>query len=515
MIQGEVILLKYKILRILKDAQDACIFLVEHIDLNSYWIIKKVHRVSDKHLKEVALLKGIKHDNIPLLVDVIIEGDFLYLIREYIDGLTLDQYIREKGRITEMEGVQIGIDLCKIVEFFHDFPQPIIIRDIKPNNMIIARDGAVKLIDFSIAKHFESSSVRDTEYLGTRGFAAMEQYGTRTHDKCDKQTDVFGIGATLYYLFTQQDLGKPPYNFESFEHYRADLSDSLEKILKKACQLKKEDRFPSVSDMRGALCALVQDKKSLSLMDVLREMNVPIILVQGIKSGCGVTHHCLGLSEYFKQQRLTTCLVDFSQNQDLERLEYQEQATSLDGIIELEGVSIISNSTNTSEKLDSFRRQYKKELWLKSQREALKKADIIILDGGMYRSDNPQTIQLISLNPLQRIIISGANPWEIELLEECIINECHQAIDYAINFGTQHQVNQLQQSIDDKKFTYLPFIPFEIRHKEKHNYDNLVGLSVKDAIHIDGKEETRWFNLKSTFFGTKRSKILSHGNTKQ
>lgn len=513
MVPGEIILLKYKILRILKDAEDSCIFLVEHIDLNSYWIIKKVHVISDKYLKEVELLKGIKHVNVPLLVDVKIEEDALYLVREYIDGMTLDQYIQEKGQINEIEGIQLGIALCKIIEFFHNFPQPIIIRDIKPNNIIIAKDGTLKLIDFSIAKHYEAAAIRDTEYLGTRGFAAIEQFGIIKHAKSDMQTDVFGIGATLYYLFTQKDLGKPPYAFELLTVCRKDLSESLEQILKKACQLKKEDRFRTVGTMREALTALVEVPKQMTLKDFLGQIKIPIIVVQGIKSGIGVTHLCLNLAAYLNQRQCSTCIIDLSENQRLSVLEYQPDAKYTNGVIEYEGIFIIAEKSN-SVLNDSKRNLYRKELSLEEQIKCINDQRIVIVDGGTYSSEDEKTLDCVAIRPTQRIMVSGANPWEIELLEECIINECHQNIDYAINLCTQNQVNQLQQSIQDKRFLYIPFIPFEEHAIKKYDFEKLINDQIRKAIKLSEKEEAKWLTPKNIFSRVKKSKIRYQDSTK-
>jgi len=510
MVPGEVILLKYKILRIFKHAQDSCIFLVEHIDLNSYWIIKKVNIHSQKYLKEIELLKGIRHDNIPLFVDVFFEGDWVYLVREYIDGKTLDQYIIDKGQIDEQEGIQLGIALCRIVEFFHQLPQPIIIRDIKPNNIIISHDGTLKLIDFSIAKQYEASSIRDTEYLGTRGFAAIEQFGLTEHAKSDIQTDVFGIGATLYYLFLQQDLGKPPYRFESLTQCRPDLSDALESILKKACQLRKEDRYSNVSVFREALMTKINVEKQSSLLEKIQDGSANVILVQGIKAGCGVTHLCYGIAHYLRSIGTDVCIVDFSQQQCLKSLEYQQNAVSKQDILIYEDIPIFSkDEEKNKEQQTSYQqtlRTSRLETSDKIQTRFLKEASFILIDGGTYDNEDKTNQALVALTSAQRIMVSGTSPWEIGRLEDFILEECHQTIDYAINFSTKAHISELQQSIHDKRFIQLPYLPFEEIRLNVSAYNNIIPLHLMEKIGHMKKEEKRWSVRNDIFSRTKKSK---------
>jgi len=473
---------------------------------------------SEKYLKEIELLKGIRHDNIPLFVDVFFEGDWVYLVREYIDGKTLDQYIIDKGQIDEQEGIQLGIALCRIVEFFHQLPQPIIIRDIKPNNIIIAQDGTLKLIDFSIAKQYEASSIRDTEYLGTRGFAAIEQFGLTEHAKSDMQTDVFGIGATLYYLFLQQDLGKPPYRFESLTQCRPDLSDSLESILKKACQLRKEDRYSNVSVLREALMAKISIEKTSSLLEKIQEETSKVILVQGIKAGCGVTHLCYGIAQYLRSRGTDVCIVDFSQQQCLKTLEYQLNSVLKQEILFYEEIPIISNEDEKSgNKSTSYHQTFRTsriETSEKNQIRLLNEASFILIDGGTYNSEDKINQALAALNLSQRIMVSGTSPWEIGRLEDFILEECHQTIDYAINFSSKAHISELQQSIHDKRFIQLPYLPFEEIHKNVLSYSGIVAEHLMEKQSHMKKEEKRWNVRNDIFSRIKKSKTNFHNSIK-
>lgn len=517
MVPGEVILLKYKILRILKNAKESCIFLVEHIDLNSYWIIKKVNISDATYIKEIELLKGLKHDNIPLLVDVIEQDPWIYIVREYIDGKTLDQYMEDLGQIDEQEGIRIGISLCKIVEFFHSFNNPIIIRDIKPNNIIIAKDGTIKLIDFSIAKKFSYDSVRDTEYLGTKGFAAIEQYGIHSKDKCDVQTDVFGIGATLYYLFSRQDLGRPPYRFQPLRQFRNDLSMQIERILLKACQLKKEDRYVDVSSLRAELQSLIKEERAITLMSQFENLNKSILFIQGIKEGVGTTHHSLGIARFLKKRGLSVLLIDHSQNQMLKNLEYQEGASQEQGILTYLGIPILFEPKNSQkDKLHSsfHERRNTRSVLIKSYEEQLiKQTDVIVIDGGCLKD---RCSHLFQNQPIeyQHLMIAAMNPWEIEEIEEFILTASHESIDYGINFATQKQVDAFQSSIPDKKIIGLPISLFDEQEGDDSFYLNLLQPCVIAKIDSKVKEEKTWGFSKEIFSKVRKSKIPFRSNIK-
>lgn len=519
MVPGEVILLKYKILRILKDAYESCIYLVEHIDLHSYWIIKKVNAAVTKNLKEIEVLKGLKHENIPLFVDVIEENSWLFLVREYIEGKTLDQYMEDQGMINEQEGIRIGISLCKIVEFFHSLPNPIIIRDIKPNNIIIASDGTVKLIDFSIAKKYSPQAVRDTEYLGTKGFAATEQYGVNEKDRCDIQTDVFGIGATLYYVFTRQDLGKPPYRFLPLTTLRKDMSIHIESVLFKACQLRKEDRFLDVIQLREALQRIWKSQtvfEQRSYFDIMERYDKPSVFITGIKRGIGVTHHCLRIAAYLKAQGLSVLIIDSSSNQMLQNMEYQDEGTVNQGVLYCNGIPILfsdEREKKAENKLLFETIKAERYSTLTIDEQLIRESDVIVIDAGCI-TDRISQKNMLRSDKVQQIVIAGINPWEIEAIEEHILTSCHESIDYGINFATENQVNAFQQSIPDKKIVALPYSVYEGDITAVYCYERLIHPYILELRIKEHKEEKKWGLSKELFSKAKRSKMRFHNNIK-
>ncbi len=167
-----------------------------------------------------------------------------YLIRDYIDGVTLETYAENIGYIREEDILYIGISLCEELQHLHALSDSIIHRDIKPKNILLTnhdlfRQGhfssgrlpQISLIDFDTARTFKENASTDTQFLGTKETAAPEQYGFA---QSDVRTDIFGVGKTLIYLATgTYDAG----NLDSYNY-----SKRFRQLLLSCVSLNKEDR---------------------------------------------------------------------------------------------------------------------------------------------------------------------------------------------------------------------------------------------------------------------------------
>ncbi|MBQ4321272.1 MAG: serine/threonine protein kinase [Oscillospiraceae bacterium] len=127
------------------------------------------------------------------------DGNVLTVIEEYIPGDTLEELLEKSGPLPEAWVVNIGLQLCAILSAFHRCTPPIIHRDIKPSNIKLTAEGMVKLLDMNAAKRSSGSSERDTVLLGTRGYAAPEQYG---FGPSSVLTDIYAVGVLMNVLLT-------------------------------------------------------------------------------------------------------------------------------------------------------------------------------------------------------------------------------------------------------------------------------------------------------------------------
>ncbi|HEY0756675.1 MAG TPA: protein kinase [Ktedonobacteraceae bacterium] len=166
---------------------------------------RQVIEATETFNRETTLLPGLKHDGIPKFYGHFTDPEHWYLVMEYIPGQTLEEYLQhstEQGYCSLADTLRIGIALCSILEYLHQYKPPLVFRDVKPSNIMLTRSKRVYLIDFGIARAFSPGKARDTTPLGSPGYAAPEQYG---RGQSDQRTDIYGLGATLQTLLTGCD----------------------------------------------------------------------------------------------------------------------------------------------------------------------------------------------------------------------------------------------------------------------------------------------------------------------
>ena len=221
-----------KVTRLSDDKQ---IWLVKNIETNEIYVRKELLLYN---FEVYAQLKEKQFDNIPKVIECVEEENCLIVIEEYIHGKTLETVMEEQGILSEENAAFVIRSLCDILHKLHGNLPPIIHRDIKPSNIIFSSDGVVKLIDFNAARELRAEQNEDTRLMGTRRFAAPEQYG---FGQSDPRTDIYALGITFYYMLTGDypDSGK----------YAGKYYD----IITKCIQLAKEDRYPTVDELRKVI----------------------------------------------------------------------------------------------------------------------------------------------------------------------------------------------------------------------------------------------------------------------
>jgi serine/threonine protein kinase len=162
--------------------------------------------------REVDVLSQLHHPNLPRIYEHFQIADQWYLIMEFIEGETLEAY---QGRAPNRklllsEVLDIGIRLCRILDYLHSQQPPIIFRDLKPTNVIRASTGQLYLVDFGIARYFKPGQAKDTVALGSPGYAAPEQYGKA---QTTPRADIYSLGALLHQLLTTSDPSESPFRF--------------------------------------------------------------------------------------------------------------------------------------------------------------------------------------------------------------------------------------------------------------------------------------------------------------
>ncbi len=162
--------------------------------------------------QEALLLAGLTHPNLPRIYEQFSEGGHWYLVMDFIEGETLETHLNRApgGRLPVPEVLKIAIQLCTVLDYLHTRQPPIIFRDLKPANIMLAPGGHLYLIDFGIARHFKPGQTRDTVAFGSAGYAAPEQYGKA---QTTTRSDIYSLGATLHHLLSGKDPSDSPFLF--------------------------------------------------------------------------------------------------------------------------------------------------------------------------------------------------------------------------------------------------------------------------------------------------------------
>lgn len=213
--------------------------------------------------REANLLATLSHPSIPRIYDYFTEDDRSYLVLEFIHGKDLEAIIGDaNGFLPEDQVLGWAIELCDVLAFLHGHkPDPIIFRDMKPSNVMVNHNGDVILVDFGIAKTFQTG-IKGT-MIGTEGYSPPEQY----RGEATPLADIYSLGATLHHALTRRDPRlEPPFSFAErpIRRINQNVSPELEAVVNTALQYNPSDRFPGAVEMKEALMSVARKTGALT-----------------------------------------------------------------------------------------------------------------------------------------------------------------------------------------------------------------------------------------------------------
>lgn len=215
---------------------------------------EREHALNDFN-REANMLRALSHPALAKVYDTFVEGQRQFLVMEYVRGHNLEDELIQVGRPLEWDPVVgWGIALCDVLHYLHSQNPPIIYRDLKPANVMLTPEGAIKLIDFGIARWLHPMRAHDTSQLGTDGYAPLEQYSAHS----EMRSDLYALGASLYHLLTGRVPETAPARIagQSLTPIRAintQVPESVEQVIHRALNLQARDRFSNAPQMREAL----------------------------------------------------------------------------------------------------------------------------------------------------------------------------------------------------------------------------------------------------------------------
>ena len=272
---GMILGKRYEILERIGSGGMSDVYKANDYKLNRYVAVKvlKSEFNSDKNFvqkfrSEAQSAACLTHPNIVNVFDVGETEDLHYIVMELVEGITLKKYIEKKKRLQVKETIGIAVQVCQGIEAAH--AQHIVHRDIKPQNIIISKEGKVKVTDFGIAKAASSQTI-SSNAMGSVHYISPEQ---ARGGYCDERSDIYSMGITMYEMIT----GKVPFEGDStvaiaLQHIQGEMVSprklvptipvSLEKIILKCTQKKPELRYSSITslmqDLKRALITPNED----------------------------------------------------------------------------------------------------------------------------------------------------------------------------------------------------------------------------------------------------------------
>jgi serine/threonine protein kinase len=252
---GSIFQGRYKLVGFLGRGGMGAVYLCDDLRLpGKRWALKEMvvydptmqDQVEESFKREAAMLSRLRHRNLPMIIDYFIEGRCQYLVMEFISGETLARLIQREGPMEQAQSLRWALELAQVLDYLHSQDNPIIFRDLKPENVIISEDRHIRLVDFGLARQFERSKLRDTQASGSVGYAPPEQW--EDSQQTDARSDIYSLGATLFFILTARP-PSPIYGSQRIRPYRPDLDTDIEAIVMKCLQPQPSDRYGKVGEL--------------------------------------------------------------------------------------------------------------------------------------------------------------------------------------------------------------------------------------------------------------------------
>jgi len=213
--------------------------------------------------REANILATLSHPGIVQVYDYFSESDRSYLVIEYVDGQDLEVLLnRTEGFLSEEKVVDWAIQTCEVLSYLHSHePHPIVFRDIKPSNIMLDSHERIRVVDFGIARLFQSG--KKGTMIGTEGYSPPEQY----RGVAEPRVDIYALGATMHHLLSKQDPRlEPPFSFHERPIHETNptVSRELVEVIDRALAYDVNKRYGSAEEMERALLNLKSAQRGRS-----------------------------------------------------------------------------------------------------------------------------------------------------------------------------------------------------------------------------------------------------------
>jgi tRNA A-37 threonylcarbamoyl transferase component Bud32 len=248
-------------------------------EMSERWITDPLERAQAVHAfqQEALVLAKLNHPNLPRVIDSFSDRGKQYLVMEYIHGQTLEKMLAQRTTpFAEAEVLKWTIQLCDVLTYLHNQPQPIIFRDLKPSNIMINQAGQIKLIDFGIVRFFKPGQTKDTMAIGTQGYCATEAISGQT----DARSDLYSLCVVIHEMLTKHNPATTLFNLPPVRQINPVVSPEWEHIIHRGLERDRDRRWPDVKTFGAEL-----SRSSRVLPATLKEVEpwgTPVAGPQGV-----------------------------------------------------------------------------------------------------------------------------------------------------------------------------------------------------------------------------------------
>ena len=197
--------------------------------------------------QEARILKQLNNQQIVKLMDFFVEDHRGYLVLEHIDGLSLRDLVVKQGPFSEDRVHELALQMCQIQEYLHELTPPVVHRDFTPDNLILRKDGMLKLVDFNVAQQTESTATGTV--VGKHAYLPPEQF----RGQPTTQSDIYALGASVFYILTGVE--PEPISVLHPRKTNQDVSPELDAIVARSTAIELRDRYATASDIKRDLLA--------------------------------------------------------------------------------------------------------------------------------------------------------------------------------------------------------------------------------------------------------------------
>lgn len=263
--------MNYKIIQEIKKSERAEVLFAMVAGLEQPVVVKCLKEANPEIYREVAKLDS---PHVPVIYQLEQQGDILCVVEEYIDGRMLSSYLEEEN-LTDVQKIELMIQLCDALEALHGCIPPVIHRDIKPSNILITVDRVLKIIDFDASRQYkEEKNSGDTRVLGTIEYAAPEQFG---YSQTDFRSDIYSAGV----VFNEINITKD-----------APFAKDWKRIVDKCTSFDPENRYKNVQELKKDLLKCIEKEKYGR--KIFRSLTIGVPLIALLVAGCLLLNHETG-----------------------------------------------------------------------------------------------------------------------------------------------------------------------------------------------------------------------------